>query len=73
MVDREVNVWRRLQHPNVLPLIGICTLDSVTYMVSPWMSKGNAFNYIKSNPEIDRLLLVCRPPIGLIAYVRARL
>ncbi|KDQ07623.1 hypothetical protein BOTBODRAFT_87117, partial [Botryobasidium botryosum FD-172 SS1] len=64
-IEREVHVWRRLQHPNILPLIGLCTLDSVTYMVSPWMANGNAFDYVRSNRGVDRLLLLAQAADGL--------
>ncbi|KDQ07564.1 hypothetical protein BOTBODRAFT_38648, partial [Botryobasidium botryosum FD-172 SS1] len=65
MIGREVHVWRKLQHPNILPLIGLCTLESVTYMVSPWMANGNAFDYVRNNPGADRLLLLAQAADGL--------
>ncbi|KDQ07589.1 hypothetical protein BOTBODRAFT_597528 [Botryobasidium botryosum FD-172 SS1] len=65
MIGREVHVWRNLQHPNILPLIGTCTLDSVTYMVSPWMANGNAFDYVRNNPGVDRLLLLAQAADGV--------
>ncbi|KDQ07595.1 hypothetical protein BOTBODRAFT_597817 [Botryobasidium botryosum FD-172 SS1] len=65
MVGREVHVWRKLQHPNILPLIGLCTLDAVTYMVSPWMTNGNAFDYVRNNPGADRLCLLAQAADGL--------
>ncbi|KDQ07592.1 hypothetical protein BOTBODRAFT_119822 [Botryobasidium botryosum FD-172 SS1] len=63
--EREVYVWRKLQHLNILPLIGTCTLDSVTYMVSPWMTNGNAFDYVRNNPGADRPLLLAQAADGL--------
>ncbi|KDQ07608.1 hypothetical protein BOTBODRAFT_91957, partial [Botryobasidium botryosum FD-172 SS1] len=60
----EVYVWRKLRHPNILPLIGLCTLDSVTYMVSPWMANGNAFDYVRRNPGADRLDLLAQAADG---------
>ncbi|KAJ6529709.1 kinase-like domain-containing protein [Mycena capillaripes] len=46
---REVNVWCRLDHPNVVPLLGI-TYDFGTSlsMVSPWLHKGTLHMYLES-------------------------
>jgi len=65
LIAREVHVWKKLNHNHILPLIGLCTLDSVTYMVSPWMTNGNACDYIKANPSADRLLLLAQVAEGL--------
>ncbi|KAF8193964.1 kinase-like domain-containing protein, partial [Mycena galopus ATCC 62051] len=47
---REVNVWCRLNHPNIVPLLGI-TYDFGTSlsMVSPWLQKGTLHTYLKSS------------------------
>ncbi|KAJ7191688.1 kinase-like protein, partial [Mycena pura] len=46
---REVAVWYRLDHPNVVPLFGI-TYDFGTSlsMVSPWLPNGTLDSYLKS-------------------------
>ncbi|KAJ7092196.1 kinase-like domain-containing protein [Mycena epipterygia] len=46
---REVAVWYRLHHPNIVSLLGI-TYDfgSSLSMVSPWMAKGTLNTYLKS-------------------------
>jgi len=54
-----------LQHLNVLPFIGLCTLGSVTYMVSPWMANGNAIAYVQRNPRADRLRSLEQAATGL--------
>jgi len=65
LIQREVYVWKKLQHPNVLPFIGLCTLDSVTYMVSPWMANGNAIAYVQCHPLAPRLRLLEQAATGL--------
>jgi hypothetical protein len=47
---REVNVWFRLDHPNIVPLLGI-TYDFGTSlsMVSPWLQKGTLQTYLNSS------------------------
>ncbi|KAI6008846.1 kinase-like domain-containing protein [Pisolithus orientalis] len=50
---REVHVWSKLMHPNVLPLLGITTkLDSTISIISKWMSNGNAHDYVQ-DPKVD--------------------
>lgn len=44
-INRQIDLWRSLQHPNILRLYGIVQLDNTTnapiYFVSPWI-KVNA-------------------------------
>ena len=57
---REVLIWKRLSHPNVLPLLGVSVSENPRHfrIVSEWMANGNVMEYIKSNPEANRLRLV---------------
>ncbi|KAJ7229243.1 kinase-like domain-containing protein [Mycena rebaudengoi] len=58
---REALVWQDLQHPYILPLIGI---DRESFpatslcMVSPWMEHGTALRYLNDHgrANVDRLL-----------------
>ncbi|EIN08808.1 kinase-like protein [Punctularia strigosozonata HHB-11173 SS5] len=48
MVGREAALWRQLDHPNVLPFLGV---DETTFsphyaLVSPWMKNGNLVDYV---------------------------
>ncbi|KIK17225.1 hypothetical protein PISMIDRAFT_685484 [Pisolithus microcarpus 441] len=59
IILREVHVWSKLEHPNVLSLLGFTTkFDSTISIVSKWMSKGNAHDYVQ-NMEVDPRPLVC--------------
>ncbi|KAI6014349.1 kinase-like protein [Pisolithus marmoratus] len=50
---REVHILSKLEHPNVLPLLGITTeFDSTISIVLKWMSRGNAHDYVQ-DPEVD--------------------
>ncbi|KAJ6611956.1 kinase-like domain-containing protein, partial [Mycena sp. CBHHK59/15] len=59
---REVAVWHRLDHPNIVPLLGI-TYDFGSHisMVSPWLENGTLNDYLRSRepqPEnLGRLLI----------------
>ena len=54
----EVVVWKTLCHPNILPLLGVTTTNNQLVMVSEWMANGNITEYLKTNPNVDRLELV---------------
>ena len=53
---KEVVVWKRLTHPNILPLLGITTAPF--QLISSWVSGGNLLQYVQKHPEADQLKLV---------------
>ena len=57
---REVLVWKRLSHPNVLPLLGVSVSKDPQHfrIITEWMPNGDVTEYIGSNPEVNRLRLV---------------
>ncbi|KAF9062340.1 hypothetical protein BDP27DRAFT_1233754 [Rhodocollybia butyracea] len=63
--SQEVLVWSQLEHPHVLPFLGISTdLFPESYcLVSPWCSHGSVMNYINLHPEVNRTSIV--GPINL--------
>lgn len=63
---KEVVLWRFLQHPNVIPLIGISMSENRFAMVSEWMIHGNINQYVEAHPEADRLSLLTGVARGLI-------
>ncbi|KDQ14167.1 hypothetical protein BOTBODRAFT_32952 [Botryobasidium botryosum FD-172 SS1] len=68
---REMEMWKTLHHPNILPFIGSVTLDSKLYLVSPWMSNGNAAEYINRHPDVNRVAILLQVARGL-RYLHAR-
>ncbi|KAK7437358.1 Rho guanine nucleotide exchange factor [Stygiomarasmius scandens] len=59
---QEAIVWRQLDHPNVLPFLGLYFLDDSRQRVcllSPWMNNGNLRQFLKngSKVSIDRARL----------------
>ncbi|KAF9255394.1 hypothetical protein L218DRAFT_829808, partial [Marasmius fiardii PR-910] len=55
-------VWQQLEHPNILPFMGVCYLDkdqTQPCLVSPWMEQGDLAKYLKATPreDIDHNLL----------------
>ena len=57
-------MWKHLTHPNILPLLGV-TLTPFQ-LVSTWMPGGDLPEYIKNNPDVNRIRLVGAPPIVFI-------
>lgn len=51
--------WGALHHPNVLPLLGVTMSENQLVMVSEWMVKGNINEFVRADPNADRLELVC--------------
>ncbi|TEB31936.1 kinase-like protein [Coprinellus micaceus] len=56
----EVIISCYSQHPNILPCYGIYNPQSQAPvgLVSPWMGNGNVGDYLRGNPQANRLLLV---------------
>jgi len=55
---KEVLLWKRLNHPNVLAFHGASMKQHQLCIVSPWMDNGNVVSYTRNNPEANRLRLV---------------
>ncbi|KAG6329386.1 hypothetical protein ID866_9703 [Astraeus odoratus] len=55
---KEVHLWSKLSHPNVLPLLGITTQFNFTVsIVSRWMGRGNARQYVQHTGVDPRPLI----------------
>ncbi|KAI6130668.1 kinase-like domain-containing protein [Pisolithus croceorrhizus] len=45
---REVHIWSKLRHENIVPMFGISSeFDATISIISEWMSLGNAHNYLE--------------------------
>lgn len=68
-VNRQIDLWMSMRHPNILRLYGVCTLDKgpnpPTYFVSPWMKHRDAVTYCKAKPKADRLRIIYDVAKGL--------
>lgn len=59
---REIHLRSRLNHPNVLSLLGITTkFDETLSIVSRWMERGNARDYVKDTTIDPRPLVSFMP------------
>ncbi|KIM60326.1 hypothetical protein SCLCIDRAFT_961143 [Scleroderma citrinum Foug A] len=58
-IIREARAWSRIQHKNILPLIGIVTtFDHAVSFISPWMDNGNAYDYVQNHANDPRPLVL---------------
>ncbi|KAF9790828.1 kinase-like domain-containing protein [Thelephora terrestris] len=56
---REVIVWKRLQHPNIVPFLGVPTKIPPPYeIVFDWMENGTLIDFVAKHPEVDRIGLL---------------
>lgn len=55
---KEVVLWKRLKHRNILPVLGVSRDFAEFCLVSPWMKNGCITNYIRDNPHVNPLELV---------------
>ena len=54
---KELTIWSKLKHPNVLPLLGYYHEDNYPYIISEWMEEGTARKYVdKIEPSAEKLL-----------------
>ncbi|KAJ3339533.1 hypothetical protein HDU93_008064 [Gonapodya sp. JEL0774] len=63
--EREVLKWSHLNHPNILPLLGVAQDDTARFMVSPLMINGNVRRYLKQNAAVNRMTLIYNVAAGL--------
>lgn len=56
---KEMHLWSKIRHENVLPLIGITTeYDLTISIVSRWMQNGNAREYVQEKNRDPRPLIM---------------
>ncbi|KAG8922757.1 hypothetical protein FRC01_013643 [Tulasnella sp. 417] len=60
----QMKKWTSLRDRNILPFIGYQWKDT-PLLVFHWYKNGNISQYIKANPEVDRLKLLAQVASGL--------
>ncbi|KAK7049997.1 hypothetical protein VNI00_005428 [Paramarasmius palmivorus] len=53
---REAIVWRQLEHPNLLPFLGLFYLDPSKQrlcLICPWMENGNLIQFLERTPRAN--------------------
>ena len=52
-------MWKRLHHPNVVDFLGFGSESPPFSLVYPWVSNRGLSEYVRENPDADKLGLVC--------------
>ena len=47
-----------LQHPNILPLIGVTLNEHRFALISEWMEHGNINEFVERDEDVNRIELV---------------
>lgn len=58
-MDKEIDVWKDLRHPNILAFYGACSLADPPFMVCEYKANGNVIEYLRQYPDVERCQLVC--------------
>ncbi|KAG9090951.1 hypothetical protein FS749_000169 [Ceratobasidium sp. UAMH 11750] len=69
--SRELYIWWKLRHENVIKLHGFAQFHGRVGMVSPWMANGNVMEYIGARPSVNRYCLCSQVANGL-EYLHAQ-
>ncbi|KAL5493029.1 hypothetical protein ACEPAI_4477 [Sanghuangporus weigelae] len=70
LFDKEIYVWAKLDHKNILPLLGYA-FEQVTYyplLVSEWMRTGSAWQFVNKHDDCNLIRIVTDIARGL-AYL----
>jgi serine/threonine protein kinase len=66
---REVVVWKRLRHPNIVPFLGVPDKIPPFEIVCEWMENGKITDYVLHHPLADPVDLVSGPMSVVTAWL----
>ncbi|KDQ18948.1 hypothetical protein BOTBODRAFT_639063 [Botryobasidium botryosum FD-172 SS1] len=61
----EASIWRELDHPNIIPFLGLPSINGIPHLMSPLMQNGTADEFVKKNPHVNRVHLLIQTAQGL--------
>ncbi|EJC99186.1 kinase-like protein [Fomitiporia mediterranea MF3/22] len=53
LLAKELYVWSKLDHPNILPLQGFALEGAYPLVISEWLENGTVREYLQSHPQQD--------------------
>lgn len=63
----EADVMKDLKHPNLVQLLGICTLEPPYYIITEFMANGCLLDYLKRRPRTELTSTVLMYMAGQVA------
>lgn len=64
MIHQEIQMWRRLRHPNILEFYGYCATSKTPFLVCALKKNRDALFYLQNCPDANRKTLVRISLIG---------
>ncbi|KAF9022901.1 hypothetical protein BDZ89DRAFT_956203, partial [Hymenopellis radicata] len=63
----EALLWRQLRHPSILPFFGVNDklFAPRLCLISPWMENGTIVEFLKRNPQHDRMKAILEIAEGI--------
>jgi len=58
---KEVIIWATLNHPNVVPFIGVTATPRFPSLITQWMAFGNIRSFSMKRPDLCTNLVRTRP------------
>ena len=68
LLVREVVGWRWLRHENILPFLGVSLEPPLFSIISDRMESGSIMNFIRRQPNFNRLHLVSEGRTSIFSY-----
>ncbi|KLO08496.1 kinase-like protein [Schizopora paradoxa] len=66
IIFRELRVWSKLSHPNILPLLGYVMYGEYPALVSKWMVRGSVREYIEDRTNVSIMQMTRGIVAGLL-------
>ena len=66
-MTKEVSAMLNFEHPNVMPLIGVCLDGEIPLIIMPFMSNGSVLEFVKSHRE--EMFLCSYAMMELVCFV----
>ncbi|KAJ3486030.1 hypothetical protein NLI96_g4520 [Meripilus lineatus] len=66
MIHQEIQMWRRLRHPNILEFYGYCATSKTPFLVCALKKNRDALFYLQNCPDANRKTLLHDASLGLL-------
>ncbi|KAH7317478.1 kinase-like domain-containing protein [Rhizoctonia solani] len=67
----ELKVWLRLNHENIVPLLGLACIQGQLTLVTPWAHKGRIIPFLRNHRPVNTLKM-CAQLASAVAYLHSK-